>query len=90
MKNLSDLTQRQKLERASDKVEAALFYAFKKKEELELKLEGVIPCKLDVQQIADSIASQNREIDVYLTLESLVQESLDLMNKPVDFQVVGY
>lgn len=82
-KSLSELTQPQKLERASNKVEAALFYAFKKKEELELKLEGVIASKLDTQQIAESIESQNREIDVYLALESLVQNELDILSKEV-------
>ena len=89
MKNLSELTQRQKLERASNKCEAALFFAFKKKEELELKLEGVIPCKLDTQQIAESIASQNREIDVYLTMANLVELSIDMLDTPVEFQQVG-
>lgn len=89
MKQLSELTRRQKLERASNKVEAALFYAFKNKEELELKLEGVIASKLDTQQLADSISAQNREIDVYLTIAELVELAIDIMDIPVDFQQVG-
>lgn len=83
MNQLSELTRRQKLERASNKVEAALFYAFKKKEELELKLEGVIASKLDTEQLADSISAQNREIDVYLTIAELVELSIDLMDTEV-------
>ncbi len=83
MNQFSELTQRQILERASNKTEAALFFAFKKKEELELMLEGVIASKLDTEQIADSIVSQNREIDVYMTLASLVQNEMEILDKEV-------
>ena len=88
MRQFSELTRRQIMERASNKTEAALFYAFKKKEELELKLEGVIASKLDAQQLADSITSQNREIDVYMALATMVQSEMEILDKAVIFETI--
>ena len=40
------LTTDQLLERASNKLEAKLFFAYKELQEIELEIEGVIPSKM--------------------------------------------
>lgn len=66
--------------RASHKLEAKLFYAYKNLEELELKYEGVIACKLDSDQIAASIVSQKKEVEVLSFIDELIQDELNRMN----------
>lgn len=78
--NQSNLSQRQIAINASNKIEAKLFYAYKKLEELELKFEGVIACKLEPEQIADSIVSQKKEVDVLCFIDELIQDKLNVMN----------
>lgn len=81
----SNLNERQLAQRASDKIEAKLFYAYKDLEELELKFEGIIPSKLDKEQIAESIVAQKREVDTLLFIEELVQSQLSEMNRAHQF-----
>lgn len=81
----SNLNERQLAQRASDKIEAKLFYAYKDLEELELKFEGIIPSKLDKEQIAESIVAQKREVDTLLFIEELVQNQLSEMNRAHQF-----
>jgi len=76
-----NLTQRQLASRASDKMEAKLFYAEKRLQELELMFEGVVQTKLDREQIADSIIAQMREIQTIRFIDELIQAELDLLNK---------
>ena len=66
--------------RASNKIEAKLFYAYKRLEELELQLEGVIPTKLGPEQVADSISSQKKEVDALRFIDELIQDELNRMN----------
>ena len=66
--------------RASNKIEAKLFYAYKKLEELELQYEGVIPTKLDPEQVAESISAQQREVDALRFIDELIQDELNRMN----------
>lgn len=66
--------------RASHKIEAKLFYAYKNLEELELKYEGIIPSKLDSDQIADSIVAQKKEVEVLSFIDELIQDELNRMN----------
>lgn len=80
---LSNLTEKQIAERASNKVEALLFYAYKTAEELELKRDGVLMCKLDQEQIEDSLRAQKAEIDSLRFLDKLVQEELDFITASV-------
>lgn len=67
--------------RASDKIEAKLFYAEKRLQELELQFEGIIASKLDREQIADSIVAQQSEVATLKFIDELVQDKLNLINK---------
>lgn len=86
----SNLTERQLAQRASDKIEAKLFYAFKDLEELELKFEGIIASKLDKEQLAESITAQKREVDTLVFIEELVQHQLNEMNRAHSFYRDAY
>lgn len=76
----SNLTDRQVAMRASNKIEAKLFYAYKRLEELELQCEGVITTVLEQDEIVDSIISQKREVDVLCFIDELIQDKLNVMN----------
>ena len=62
-------------QRMSDKLEAKLFYAYKKLEEVELMIEGVIPSKMDVDSLMGMQSSQLNEIQVYTRMYDLVEMS---------------
>lgn len=74
------MNKREAAMRASNKIEAKLFYAYKLLEELELKYEGVIPCKLDSEQIASSIVAQKKEVETLSFIDELIQNELNTMN----------
>lgn len=74
------MNRRKSAIRASNKIEAKLFYAYKRLEELELQLEGVIPTKLEPEQVADSISSQKKEVDALRFIDELIQDELNRMN----------
>tara|TARA_R110001592_G_scaffold204577_1_gene454653 strand:+ start:25284 stop:25496 length:213 start_codon:yes stop_codon:yes gene_type:complete len=61
--------------RASDKLEAQLFFANKKLEEYELYLAGVIPTNIDSEDIEKMIKSQKSEIEVLSYMFNLVELS---------------
>lgn len=67
--------------RASDKIEAQLFYAEKRLQELELQFEGIIACKLDREQIVESIFAQKNEVATLRFIDELVQDRLNNLNK---------
>lgn len=62
-------------------MEGKLFYAYKNLEELELKYEGVLPSKLDSDQIAASIKSAQRQLKKLQYLDRLVEKELDYLNR---------
>lgn len=74
------MNRRESAIRASNKIEAKLFYAYKRLEELELQLEGVITTKLDPEQVAASISSQKKEVDALRFIDELIQDELNRMN----------
>ena len=74
------MNRRESAVRASNKIEAKLFYAYKRLEELELQLEGVITTKLDPEQVAASISSQKKEVDALRFIDELIQDELNRMN----------
>lgn len=78
---ISDLNTRQLAARASDKIEAKLFYAEKRLQELELQFEGIIACKLEKEQIAESIVAQRREVDTLMWIDDLIQSEINDMNR---------
>jgi len=61
--------------KASDKLEAQLFFANKLLQEYELNLAGVIPTKVDDDIILKMIKSQQKEIDVLSYMFNLVELS---------------
>jgi len=69
------LTPSQVNQRMSDKLEAKLFYAYKKLEECELMIEGVIPSKMDMDALMCVQTSQLNEIQVYTRMYDLVEMS---------------
>lgn len=72
---LTDLTKTQLAQRASDKLEAQLFFANKKLQEYELNLAGVIPTKIDSDSIRKQIKAQQNEIDTLSYMFNLVELS---------------
>lgn len=81
MKTYSELDQKQIAARASDKIEAKLFYAFKRLEELELMYEGIIPALVEQEQVVRDIAAQKREVDTLMFMAAQVQEALYDLHK---------
>lgn len=61
--------------RAMDKINAKMFFANKKLEELYLIKEGVIPSKLDDDLINISITSQMNEIDTLEYIRRILDEN---------------
>lgn len=61
--------------KASDKLEAQLFFANKLLQEYELNLAGVIPTKVDNDIVLRMIKSQQKEIDVLSYMFNLVELS---------------
>ncbi len=61
--------------RAMDKINAKMFFANKKLEELYLIKEGVIPSKLDDDLINVSITSQMNEIDTLEYIRRILDEN---------------
>jgi len=61
--------------RASDKLEAQLFFANKLLQEYELNLVGVIPTKIAHENVLKMIKSQRKEIDVLTYMFNLVELS---------------
>ena len=86
----SNLNERQLAQRASDKIEAKLFYSYKDLEELELKFEGIIASKLDKEQLAESITAQKKEVDTLVFIDELIQNQLNEMNKAHQFYRDAY
>ena len=74
------MNRRESAIRASNKIEAKLFYAYKRLEELELQYEGVITTKLEPEQVASSISSQKKEVDALRFIDELIQDELNRMN----------
>ena len=61
--------------KASDKLEAQLFFANKMLQEYELNLAGVIPTKIDHDDVLKMIKSQRKEIEVLSYMFNLVELS---------------
>jgi len=61
--------------RAMDKLNAKMFFANKKLEELYLIKDGVIPSKLDDELIQVSIESQCNEIDTLEYIRRILDEN---------------
>ena len=78
------LTTDQVNERMSNKLEAKLFFAYKNLEEIELKIEGVIPAKVDIDTLMKAQSSALNEIQVYTRIYELIENSIDLINKPLN------
>lgn len=74
------MNRRESALRASNKIEAKLFYAYKRLEELELQYEGVITTKLEPEQILDSIISHRKDVDALRFIDEAVQNEIDKMN----------
>ena len=62
-------------QRMSDKLEAKLFYAYKRLEEIELTIEGVIPSKMHIDHLMGMQVSQLDEIQVYTAIYDLIENS---------------
>ena len=58
------LNNEQLQERASNKLEAKMFFAVKKLEEIRLEVEGVIPSKIGTDLLKRSLISQSHEVQV--------------------------
>ena len=69
------LSKQQIATRASDKIEAQLFFANKKLQEYELNLSGVIPTLVDEDSIQEQIKAQKNEIDTLSYIFNLVELS---------------
>jgi hypothetical protein len=78
------LTTDQVNERMSNKLEAKLFFAYKDLEEIELKIEGVIPALVDVDTLMKAQLSALNEIQVLTRIYELIENSIDLINKPLN------
>lgn len=74
------MNRRESAVRASNKIEAKLFYAYKRLEELELQYEGIITTKLEPEQVASSIEAQKKEVDTLSFIDELIQDELNRMN----------
>jgi hypothetical protein len=66
------LTPRQLKERALNKLDAKLFFAIKDKQENTLKIDGVIPSKVDTDRLLDERQSIDSEIDVLVFIKEAV------------------
>jgi hypothetical protein len=69
------LSKQQLATRASDKIEAQLFFANMKLQEYELNLSGVIPTLVDEDSIQKQIKAQKNEIDTLSYIFNLVELS---------------
>jgi len=69
------LSKSQVNQRMSDNLEAKLFYAYKKLEEIELMIEGVIPSKMDVDSLIAMQLAQLNHIQVFTRMYDLVEMS---------------
>lgn len=69
------LSKQQIATRASDKIEAQLFFANMKLQEYELNLAGVIPTLVDEDSIQKQIKAQKNEIDTLSYIFNLVELS---------------
>jgi len=78
------LTTDQLNERMSNKLEAKLFFAYKSLEEIELTIEGVIPAKVDIDALLKMQSAALNEIQVYTRIYELIENSIDLINKPLN------
>ena len=62
---LSDLTCDQLNNRASNMLEAKMFFALKKVQELELTLEGVIPTKIGCDLVKNNLKAAKVNMTLY-------------------------
>ena len=72
---MSLLTKEQLNERCSNKLEAQLFFAHKKLEQFELELAGVIPTKINADDLQRCISSQKIEVEVLNHIFELIELS---------------
>jgi len=73
MSRFNQLNRAQLNERASNKLEAQLFFAHKELQEIELEIEGVIPSTLDNDQLRKIHSSQRNEIQTLTYIFSLIE-----------------
>lgn len=62
-------------QRASDKLEAKLFYAIKDLQEINLEIDGVLPSILSTDQLLTQKAAQENEILVLEHIFTLIEKS---------------
>lgn len=67
-------------QRASDKIEAKQFYVYKKLQEYQLMAEGIIPAIVDHEQVLRDLEAQKKEVEVYIYLDTILQNEIDLHN----------
>ena len=71
------LTTDQLLERASNKLEAKLFFAYKSLQEIELEIEGVIPSKMSNDILRRNYQAQSNEVQTLTYLFEIIEKKID-------------
>tara|TARA_R110000772_G_scaffold74599_2_gene162469 strand:+ start:8329 stop:8586 length:258 start_codon:yes stop_codon:yes gene_type:complete len=71
------LTKDQLLQRASNKLEAQLFFAYKSLQEIELEVEGVIPSKIANDILRKNYQAQCNEVQTLTYLFEIIEKKID-------------
>ena len=71
------LTKEQLLQRASNKLEAQLFFAYKSLQEIELEVEGVIPSKIANDILRKNYQAQCNEVQTLTYLFEIIEKKID-------------
>ena len=71
------LTTDQLLERASNKLEAKLFFAHKSLQEIELEIAGVIASKISNDILRKSYQAQSNEVQTLTYLFDIIEKKVD-------------
>ena len=69
------LNNNQLKERASNKLEAKMFFAINKLEEIRLEIEGVIPSKIGTDILKRNFSSQSYEVQVLRYMMQKINEN---------------
>lgn len=73
----TQLTTDQLLERASNKLEAKLFFAHKSLQEIELEIEGVISSKMSNDILRRNYQAQSNEVQTLTYLFDIIEKKID-------------
>jgi hypothetical protein len=71
------LTTDQLLERASNKLEAKLFFAHKSLQEIELEIEGVISSKMSNDILRKNYQAKSNEVQTLTYLFDIIEKKID-------------